>query len=198
MMGARDTLKNTDFRITDDLTAKDLEEKRRLVPLMNKLYHEKQRPRFVMAASMPMANQFPARISTHIWPNLQMLLKMDRPRRNSPFTWYTISSLQVNKKYEWYKCRWYRWPISWHSSLYHSFKVIHLFCVCQLTDLLINRMCVTWRTITVRISKGLNHPKLTKIPFYIVKFVNSLSQIQLLMFVLRVQIAQVYDLHVRW
>ena len=47
MMGARDKLKNTDFRITDDLTAKDLEEKRRLVPLMNKLYQEKQRPRFV-------------------------------------------------------------------------------------------------------------------------------------------------------
>ena len=103
-----------------------------------------------MAASMPMANQFPAKISTHIWPNLQILLKMDRPRRNSPFIWYTISSLQVNKKYAWYKCRCYRWSISWHSSLYHSFKDIHLFCVCQLTDLFINRMCVTWRTISNR------------------------------------------------
>ena len=44
--GARDKLKNTNYRITDDLTAKDLEEKRRLIPVMNKLYQEKQRPRF--------------------------------------------------------------------------------------------------------------------------------------------------------
>ena len=114
-----------------------------------------------MAASMPMANQFPSRISTHIWPNLQMLLKMDKPRRISPIIWYKISSLLVNKKYEWYKCRWYRWLISWHSCLYHSFKDIHL-SVCQL--MLINGMCVTWRTITVRILKGLDHPKLTKSP----------------------------------
>ena len=46
MMSARDKLKNTISRITDDLTAKDLEEKRRLIPLMNKLYQDKQRPRF--------------------------------------------------------------------------------------------------------------------------------------------------------
>ena len=44
--GARDKLKNTNYRIMDDLTAKDLEEKRRLKPVMNKLYQEKQRPRF--------------------------------------------------------------------------------------------------------------------------------------------------------
>ena len=34
------------LRIVDDLTAKDLDEKRRLLPLMNKLYQEKKRPRF--------------------------------------------------------------------------------------------------------------------------------------------------------
>ena len=45
-MSTRDKLKNTIYQITDDLTAKDLEEKRRLIPLMNKLYQDNQRPRF--------------------------------------------------------------------------------------------------------------------------------------------------------
>ena len=43
--GARDKLKNTNYRITDDLIGKNLEEKRRLIRVMNKFYQEKQRPR---------------------------------------------------------------------------------------------------------------------------------------------------------
>ena len=46
MSKAREKLQNTPYRIVDDLTAKDLDEKRRLLPLMNKLYQEKKRPRF--------------------------------------------------------------------------------------------------------------------------------------------------------
>ena len=46
MTKARERLQNTHYRIVDDLTAKDLHEKRRVLPLMNKLYHEKNRPRF--------------------------------------------------------------------------------------------------------------------------------------------------------
>ena len=46
MSKAREKLQNTPCRIVDDLTAKDLDEKRRLLPLMNKLYQEKKRPRF--------------------------------------------------------------------------------------------------------------------------------------------------------
>ena len=42
MTKARERLQNTQYRIVDDLTAKDLDEKRRLLPLMNKLYQEKQ------------------------------------------------------------------------------------------------------------------------------------------------------------
>ena len=37
MTKARERLQNTQYRIVDDLTAKDLDEKRRLLPLMNKL-----------------------------------------------------------------------------------------------------------------------------------------------------------------
>ena len=44
---AREKLKDTQYRMVDDLTAKDLDEKRRLRPLMEKLFKEKQRPRFI-------------------------------------------------------------------------------------------------------------------------------------------------------
>ena len=47
MAVARDKLAGTTFRITDDLTARDLEAKKRVIPLMNKLYSDNQKPRFV-------------------------------------------------------------------------------------------------------------------------------------------------------
>ena len=43
---SREKLHGTQYRMVDDLTAKDLGEKRRLRPLMEKLFKEKQRPRF--------------------------------------------------------------------------------------------------------------------------------------------------------
>ena len=47
MTSARETLQNTGMRFIDDLTQKDLDEKRRLKPLMNKLYNDNKRPRFL-------------------------------------------------------------------------------------------------------------------------------------------------------
>ena len=46
MAVARERLGETGVRITDDLTARDLEAKKRVIPLMNKLYTENQEPRF--------------------------------------------------------------------------------------------------------------------------------------------------------
>ena len=43
---ARERLAETGVRIADDLTARDLETKKRVIPLMNKLYTENQKPRF--------------------------------------------------------------------------------------------------------------------------------------------------------
>ena len=47
MTSARETLQNTGMRFIDDLTQKDLDEKRRLKPLMDKLYNDNKRPRFL-------------------------------------------------------------------------------------------------------------------------------------------------------
>ena len=46
MTVAKEKLEGTGYHFMDDLTNKDLEEKRRLAPLMNKLYRDNQRPRF--------------------------------------------------------------------------------------------------------------------------------------------------------
>ena len=46
MVVAREKLAETDVRITDDLTPRDLEAKKRVIPFMNKLYSDKQKPRF--------------------------------------------------------------------------------------------------------------------------------------------------------
>ena len=46
MAVAREKLAETDVRITDDLTPRDLEAKKRVIPFMNKLYSDKQKPRF--------------------------------------------------------------------------------------------------------------------------------------------------------
>ena len=46
MIVAKEKLEGTGYRFIDDLTNKDLE-KRRLKPLMNELYRDNQRPRFV-------------------------------------------------------------------------------------------------------------------------------------------------------
>ena len=46
MAVAREKLAETVVRITDDLTPTDLEAKKRVIPLMNKLYSDKQKPRF--------------------------------------------------------------------------------------------------------------------------------------------------------
>ena len=47
MISSRERLGNTGLRFVDDLTQKDLEEKRRIKHLMDKLFAEKKRPRFV-------------------------------------------------------------------------------------------------------------------------------------------------------
>ena len=47
MISSRERLRNTRLRFVDDLTQKDLEEKRRIKPLMDKLYSENKRPRFI-------------------------------------------------------------------------------------------------------------------------------------------------------
>ena len=47
MTSARENLQNTGMCFIDDLTHKDLDEKRRLKPLMDKLYNENKRPRFL-------------------------------------------------------------------------------------------------------------------------------------------------------
>ena len=47
MTVAKKKLEGTGYRFVDDLTNKDLEEKRRLTPLMDELYRDNQRPRFV-------------------------------------------------------------------------------------------------------------------------------------------------------
>ena len=44
---ASEKLAGTNLRFTDDLTARDLETKKRVTPMMNKLYLDKQKPRFV-------------------------------------------------------------------------------------------------------------------------------------------------------
>ena len=46
MTMAKEKLEGMGYRFMDDLTNKNLEEKRRLSPLMNKLYKDNQRPRF--------------------------------------------------------------------------------------------------------------------------------------------------------
>ena len=47
MASAREKLQGTGIRFTDDLTAVDLEEKKRLKPLMTDLYHKNMKPRFI-------------------------------------------------------------------------------------------------------------------------------------------------------
>ena len=47
MISSREWIDNTGLRFVDDLTQKDLVEKRRIKPLMDKLFGEKKRPRFV-------------------------------------------------------------------------------------------------------------------------------------------------------
>ena len=47
MAVAREKLAETGVRIIDDLTPRDMEAKKRVIPLMNKLYSDKQKPRFV-------------------------------------------------------------------------------------------------------------------------------------------------------
>ena len=47
MASAREKLQGTGIRFTDDLTAVDLEEKKRLKPLMADLYHKNMKPRFI-------------------------------------------------------------------------------------------------------------------------------------------------------
>ena len=47
MTSARDTLANTGIRFVDDLTPKDLEAKRRILPYMEKLYADNKKPRFI-------------------------------------------------------------------------------------------------------------------------------------------------------
>ena len=46
MVAARGTLANNGLRVINDLTQKDLETKRRVLPLMEKLYTENKKPRF--------------------------------------------------------------------------------------------------------------------------------------------------------
>ena len=47
VISSRERLRNTGLRLVDDLTQKDLEEKRRMKHLMDKLYSENKRPRFI-------------------------------------------------------------------------------------------------------------------------------------------------------
>ena len=47
MTSAREALSNTGLRVVDDLTPKDLETKRRVLPLMEKLYADNKKPRFI-------------------------------------------------------------------------------------------------------------------------------------------------------
>ena len=47
MTSARDALANTGIRFVDDLTPKDLEAKRRILPYMEKLYADNKKPRFI-------------------------------------------------------------------------------------------------------------------------------------------------------
>ena len=61
MSKAREKLQNTSYRIVDDLTAKDLDEKRRLLPLMNKLYQEKKRPGSPTVVCTLAGNRYPAK-----------------------------------------------------------------------------------------------------------------------------------------
>ena len=46
MVATRETVANTRLHVIDDLTQKDLETKRRVLPLMEKLYTENKKPRF--------------------------------------------------------------------------------------------------------------------------------------------------------
>ena len=58
---SREKLHGTQYRMVDDLTAKDLGEKRRLRPLMEQLFKEKQRPRFtngrLLAGGKPLSKE---------------------------------------------------------------------------------------------------------------------------------------------
>ena len=47
MTSAREVLAGTGFRLVDDLTPKDLEAKRRVLPYMEKLYADNKKPRFI-------------------------------------------------------------------------------------------------------------------------------------------------------
>ena len=47
MRSSKERLRNTGLRFVDDLTQKELEEKRRIKPLMDELYSENKRPRFI-------------------------------------------------------------------------------------------------------------------------------------------------------
>ena len=64
MSKAREKLQNTQYRIVDDLTAKDLDEKRRLVPLMSKLYQEKNAPGSPTVVCTLAGNRYPAKSLT--------------------------------------------------------------------------------------------------------------------------------------
>ena len=56
MAAAKQKLAETPYRSVDDLTAKDLEAKKRVLPFMEKLYKDNMRPRF--ANGLPRANWF--------------------------------------------------------------------------------------------------------------------------------------------
>ena len=47
VISSRERLRNTGLRFVDDLTHKDLEEKRRIKPMMDKLYSDNKRPTFI-------------------------------------------------------------------------------------------------------------------------------------------------------
>ena len=46
MAAAKQKLAETPYRFVDDLTAKDLEAKKRVLPFMEKLYKDNMKPRF--------------------------------------------------------------------------------------------------------------------------------------------------------
>ena len=47
MISSRERLRNSGLCLVDDLTQKDLDEKRCIKPLMDKLYAENKHPRFI-------------------------------------------------------------------------------------------------------------------------------------------------------
>ena len=77
VISSREWLRNTGMRFVDDLTQKDLEEKMRIKPMMDKLYYENKRPRFIngrlygegRAVSRETINSFLATLPASASPN---------------------------------------------------------------------------------------------------------------------------------